>query len=125
VDPDAVLFYWPSRLDTVQKGVELVEAVAGHFTGVHKDAQIAVVADPVGADRTHADILGRIAWSSEGRVTYQPYSEELSMLGSPPPATSSAPPSTSPAARSTRWAISSAALPRTGTPGDTTTRSGS
>ncbi len=81
VDPDAILFYWPSRLDTVQKGVELLEAVAGHFTGVHKDAQIAVVADPVGTDRTHADILGRIAWSSGGRITFQPYSEDLSMLG--------------------------------------------
>jgi len=81
VDPDAVLFFWPSRLDTLQKGVELLEAVAGHFTGVHRDAQIAVVADPVGADRTHADILGRIAWSSEGRIAFLSYTEELSMLG--------------------------------------------
>jgi glycogen synthase len=81
VDPDAVLFFWPSRLDTVQKGVELLEAVAGHFTGVHRDAQIAVVADPVSTDRTHADILGRVAWSSGGRITYQPYREDLSMLG--------------------------------------------
>ncbi len=81
VDPDAILFFWPSRLDTLQKGVELLEAVAGHFTGVHPEAQIAVVADAVGGDSTHADILGRIAWNSGGHIACHPFSEELSMLG--------------------------------------------
>jgi len=81
IDPDAILFYWPSRLDTSQKGVELLEAIAQNFVNVHPDAQIAIVADGIGSDRTHEEILGRIACSSNGRITYQPWSENLCMLG--------------------------------------------
>jgi glycogen synthase len=81
VDPYAILFFWPSRLDPFQKGVELLEAVIGHFVNVYGNAQIAVVADGVGSDRMHVDILGRIAYSSGGRITYQPFQEGLAMLG--------------------------------------------
>jgi glycogen synthase len=81
VDPDAILFFWPSRLDPVQKGIELLEHIAQHFVTINADAQIAIVADGVGGDRTHADILGRIACASHGRITYQPFSESLSLLG--------------------------------------------
>jgi len=81
VNPDAVLFYWPSRLDPTQKGVELLEAIAQHFVNMHGDAQIAIVADGIGNDRTHADTLGRIAYASNGKITYQPFNDSLSMLG--------------------------------------------
>lgn len=81
VDPRAILFFWPSRLDPFQKGIELLEAVCGHFASVHDDVQIAVISDGVGNDRTHEEILGRIACSSEGRITYQHYDEGLVMLG--------------------------------------------
>ena len=80
-DPDAVLFYWPSRLDPTQKGVELLESIAQHFVNMHDHAQIAVVADGIGNDRTHAERLGQIAYASNGRITYQPFSDSLSMLG--------------------------------------------
>jgi glycogen synthase len=81
VDPDAILFFWPSRLDPVQKGVELFEHIAHHFVTINSDAQIAIVADGVGGDRTHADILGRIAVASHGKITYQPFNEGISLLG--------------------------------------------
>jgi len=81
VDPDAILFFWPSRLDSVQKGIELLEHIAQHFVTINNDAQIAVVADGVGKDRDHVEILGRIACASKGKITYQPFSESLSMLG--------------------------------------------
>jgi len=81
VDPHAILFFWPSRLDPFQKGVELLEAVCGHFVNVYENVQIAIVADGVGNDRTHVDILGRIAYSSGGKITCQPFSEGLAMLG--------------------------------------------
>jgi glycogen synthase len=81
VNPRAILFFWPSRLDPFQKGVELLEAICGHFVDMHPDAQIAIVADGVGNDRTHVDILGRIAYGSGGKIIYQPFSEGLSMLG--------------------------------------------
>ncbi len=80
-NPKAILFFWPSRLDPTQKGVELLEAVAQRFVDIHPDVQIAVVGDGVGTDRTHVDILGRIAYASGGRIAYHPFSESLSMLG--------------------------------------------
>jgi glycogen synthase len=81
INPDAILFFWPSRLDPFQKGVELLEHIAQHFVTVNGDAQIAVVADGVGNDRRHVEILGRIAYASNGKISYQPFSESLSMLG--------------------------------------------
>lgn len=81
VNPDAILFYWPSRLDPSQKGVEILEDIAFKFCIEHGDVQIAIVGSGVGNDRTHEEILGRIAWASGGKIVYYPFSEELSMLG--------------------------------------------
>ena len=81
VNPDAILFFWPSRLDPFQKGMELLEDVAQRFVNTYGDAQIAIVADGIGNDCTHQEILGQLAWSSGGRMTYQPFSDVLSMLG--------------------------------------------
>ncbi|MCX5828027.1 MAG: glycogen/starch synthase [Deltaproteobacteria bacterium] len=81
IDRDAILFYWPSRLDPFQKGVELLEVTAQHFVNAHHDVQIAIVGDGVGNDRTHVDILGRIAYASQGRIAYHPFTEGISMLG--------------------------------------------
>jgi glycogen synthase len=81
VNPEAILLYWPSRLDPSQKGVELLEVIAQRFVTVHPDAQIAIVGNGVGNDRTHEDICGRIACASGGKITYQRFNEPLSMLG--------------------------------------------
>ncbi|MBM4313482.1 MAG: glycosyltransferase [Deltaproteobacteria bacterium] len=81
VNPDAILLYWPSRLDPSQKGIELLEAIAQRFVTVHGDTQIAIVGNGVGNDRTHEEICGRIACASGGRIAYQRFSEPLSMLG--------------------------------------------
>jgi glycogen synthase len=81
VNPDALLYFWPSRLDPFQKGVELLEQICISFTEQHPEVQIAIVADGIGNDRTHVDILGGIAWNSGGRITCQPFNEELSLLG--------------------------------------------
>lgn len=81
VDPEAILFYWPSRLDPVQKGVDLLEQVAQRFIDANPGVQIAVVGDPVGGDNWHADVMGRIAYASRGRICYHRFSEDLSVLG--------------------------------------------
>jgi len=81
VNPDAILLYWPSRLDPSQKGIELFEDIALRFVIEHGDVQIAVVGNGVEDDRTHEDILGRIACASRGKITYQRFSEAMSMLG--------------------------------------------
>jgi glycogen synthase len=80
-DPDAILLYWPSRLDSMQKGIELLEEMAHRFTVEHPDVQIAVVGDPVGGDATHAEIMGRIACASGGRIAYKRFDQDLSTLG--------------------------------------------
>jgi glycogen synthase len=81
VNPDAILLFWPSRLDQAQKGVELLEDIALKFVIEHPDVQIAVIGNPIGNDRIHADIFGKIACASGGRIMYQPYDDDLSILG--------------------------------------------
>ena len=81
VNPEAILLYWPSRLDPVQKGVELLEDIALKFVIEHPDVQIGIVGSPIGNDRTHAEILGRIACESGGKIVYQPFNDDLSILG--------------------------------------------
>ncbi len=80
-DPEAILLYWPSRLDLMQKGIELIEEIAQRFVNEHPGVQIAVVGDPVGGDWTHADIMGRIACASQGRIAYRRFDQSLSILG--------------------------------------------
>ncbi|MBN2283504.1 MAG: glycogen/starch synthase [Deltaproteobacteria bacterium] len=81
VDPGAILFYWPSRLDSLQKGVELLEDILLRFAIEHGDVQFAIVSDGVGGDRAHEEIIGRIAWASGGKIAFHNYDEPLSMLG--------------------------------------------
>jgi len=81
VNPEAILLFWPSRLDPSQKGVELLEDIALKFVIEHGDVQIAIVGNGVEHERTHEEIFGRIACSSGGKITYQRFSEALSMLG--------------------------------------------
>jgi glycogen synthase len=81
VNPEAILLFWPSRLDPSQKGVELLEDIALRFVMEHGDVQIAIVGNGVGRDQTHEEIFGRIACASGGKITYQRFSEALSMLG--------------------------------------------
>ena len=44
-NPDAALFFWPSRLDPVQKGPQLLTDITYRFLERHPDAQLAVVAN--------------------------------------------------------------------------------
>ena len=81
VNPEAILLYWPSRLDPSQKGVELLEDIALKFVIEHGDVQIAIVGDGVGRDHKHEEILGKISCASGGKITYQRFSEDLSILG--------------------------------------------
>ena len=81
VDPDAILLYWPSRLDPLQKGIDLLEKVAQKLVDTHPGVQIAVIGDPVGGDNWHADVMGRIAFASRGSICYHRFNQDLSTLG--------------------------------------------
>lgn len=81
VNPEAILLYWPSRLDQAQKGIHLLEEIAHRFVIEHGDVQIAIVGDGNGANRVHEEYCGRIACSSGGKITWQRFSEPVSLLG--------------------------------------------
>ncbi|MBN1765856.1 MAG: glycogen/starch synthase [Sedimentisphaerales bacterium] len=81
VDPDAILLYWPSRLDSSQKGIELLEDIALKFVIENPDVQIAVVGNPVGPSPNHSDIIGKIACASGGKIAYHGFDEHMSILG--------------------------------------------
>jgi glycogen synthase len=68
-------------LDQSQKGVELLEDIALKFVIEHGDVQIAVIGNGVEGDHTHEENFGKIACASGGKITYQRFSEALSMLG--------------------------------------------
>jgi ADP-glucose type glycogen/starch synthase len=44
-NPDKALFFWPSRLDPVQKGPQLLTDITYRFLEKHPDAQLAVIAN--------------------------------------------------------------------------------
>ncbi len=81
INPEAILLYWPSRLDPSQKGIELLEEIAQRFVNYHPGTQMAIVGNGVGNDRRHEEICGRIAYASGGKIAYQRFNEPLSMLG--------------------------------------------
>lgn len=81
VDADAILLYWPSRLDPMQKGVDLLEKAAQRIVDAHPGVQIAVIGDPVGGDTWHTSVMGRIAFASRGTICYHRFNQDLSTLG--------------------------------------------
>jgi len=80
-DPQAILLYWPSRLDPMQKGVEHLAAVAQKIVDRNPDVQIAIVGDGIPGDSYWTDVMGRIACASNGRIAYKGFNESLSILG--------------------------------------------
>jgi glycogen synthase len=81
VNPEAILLYWPSRLDRMQKGIELLEDIALKFVIEHPDVQIAIVGNSVGDNSSDAEILGRVACASAGKIAYRTFTDDLSVLG--------------------------------------------
>jgi hypothetical protein len=102
INPEAVLFYWPSRLDPVQKGVELLEEILLKFAIEHQNVQCAIVANGVGNDRFHEESWeGSLGFREKNRLS--PLSRRsLHARLPPPPAMSSAHRSTNLAGRSIR-----------------------
>ncbi|MGJ8696084.1 MAG: glycogen synthase [Verrucomicrobiaceae bacterium] len=78
IDPEAPLFLWPSRLDPVQKGPELLSQILFSLTEEHPDLQIAIVAS--GEFKKHfAEIIHM--HSLYDRVAMVEFTEKLSRLG--------------------------------------------
>ncbi len=80
VDPAAPLFFWPSRLDPVQKGPQLLTAILHRMVAKHakRNLQVAIVAN--GAYQSHFKDIVRMH-SLHGRVAVCDFNEDLSRLG--------------------------------------------
>lgn len=77
-DPDAPLFFWPSRLDPIQKGCELLTNILAETMAMYPTMQVALVANGPHAKYFH-DILH---WSGlYGRLAICDFQEPLSRLG--------------------------------------------
>ena len=77
-DASAPLFFWPSRLDPLQKGCELLTNILARVMAEHPTMQIAVVANGPHAVHFH-DILH---WHNlYGRLAICDFDEDLSRLG--------------------------------------------
>lgn len=76
--PDAPLFFWPSRLDPVQKGCDLLAALMPELRTYSDGAQLAVVADgPFSAEVARVIAGARL----RGRAVIVPFNEGTSRLG--------------------------------------------
>lgn len=76
-DPDVPVFFWPSRLDPVQKGCQLLGEIMHDIVSRH-NLQIAIVASGVYKNHFH-DIVNRHHF--HGRVAVRDFDEGLSHLG--------------------------------------------
>jgi glycogen synthase len=77
-DPKAPLFFWPHRLVSPQKGVELMLAAIPFIIKESPAAQFAIVAN---GQLNHVNACERLMSAFPGSVAYQPFSRELSQLG--------------------------------------------
>jgi ADP-glucose type glycogen/starch synthase len=77
-DLEAPIFYWPHRLVSPQKGVELMLDVIPLFVKESATAQFAIVAS---GQQNHLEACRLLTAAFPGRVSYRSFSRELSQLG--------------------------------------------
>ncbi len=77
-DPKAPLFFWPHRLVSPQKGVELMLAAIPFIMTTSPTAQFAIVAN---GQVDHVSACRRLMSAFPGRVAYHTFSRALSQLG--------------------------------------------
>jgi ADP-glucose type glycogen/starch synthase len=77
-DPKAPLFFWPHRLVSPQKGVELMLAAIPFIMTNSPTAQFAIVAN---GQVDHVSACRRLMNAFPGRVAYRSFSRSLSQLG--------------------------------------------
>ena len=78
IEPKAPLFFWPHRLVSPQKGVELMLAAIPYIITESSAAQFAIVAN---GQLDHVNACKRLMNAFPGRVAYHSFSRELSQLG--------------------------------------------
>lgn len=77
-DPSAPVLLWPSRLDPVQKGPELLSEILFQLTQEHPTLQVAIIAN--GEFKKHFVEIAEMH-SIQNRVAIADFSEPLSRLG--------------------------------------------
>lgn len=79
-NPNAILYFWPSRLDGCQKGAWLLEEVIQKFIEDDKNIQIAIIGDDVKGQKQYSQTLGPIAHASKGRIVCYPFRPDFCEL---------------------------------------------
>ncbi len=80
VDPDAPVFFWPSRLDPMQKGCQLLADILYQMIADHSDIglQVAIIAN--GSFQGHFHNIVEMH-GLQGRVAVEDFNEDYSRLG--------------------------------------------
>lgn len=79
-DENAVLLFWPSRLDEFQKGARLLVDTVWDFVQANPDVQVAVVADPTEGQGQIEKDMKNMAMASD-RIFYSRFDKHLSKFG--------------------------------------------
>lgn len=81
-DENAILLYWPSRIDNIQKGIESLIGCAGEILNANSDVQIAIVGDAQGNNTKYLGDIYRIASHvPRGSMAHASFDKRLSNLG--------------------------------------------
>jgi glycogen synthase len=79
---EAILLYWPSRIDNCQKGIESLLKCASELLNKNKNIQIAIVGDETGYDKKYTNLIKKlISKSPKGKIAHLPFEKQLSNLG--------------------------------------------
>lgn len=82
-DENAILLYWPSRIDSTQKGIESLIGCALEVLNNNKDVQIAIVGDAQNENVTYLNKIYDeiIAHAPQASIKHMSFDKKLSNLG--------------------------------------------
>ncbi|HYD02926.1 MAG TPA: glycosyltransferase, partial [Alphaproteobacteria bacterium] len=81
-DEDAILLYWPSRINSSQKGIDSLIGCALDVLHNNKDVQIALVGEAQNGDSKYIDIIQDLIKNAPpGSISHSKFDKKLSNLG--------------------------------------------
>lgn len=82
INKDAILLYWPSRIDENQKGIESLLNCALFLLHNHPNIQIAIVGDDSSPEKKYIPYLNSlISMAPKGQIAHRPFEKKLSNQG--------------------------------------------
>jgi glycogen synthase len=82
INENAILLYWPSRIDENQKGVESLLKCTLQLLNKNENVQIAIVGDDSTPDKKYIPIVNSLSSRApKGQFAHRPFEKKLSTLG--------------------------------------------